>query len=91
MSKCCTRCAKAEKNNIPVEPYECLRNHNDSSKSMETEAIYQMVKEATYAHGYHIHTIISDDDSTMKSNLKHSYKELVSKKIEKRRLAKNGQ
>lgn len=80
MSKCCIRCTKAEKNNVPVEAHECPRNHAGSSKSMETEAIFRMVKEATYSHGYHIFTIISDDDSTMKSNLKHSYKELVSKK-----------
>lgn len=44
---------------------------------METEAIFQMVLEASYEQGYTIATIISDDDSTMKSNLKHSYKEMV--------------
>ena len=44
---------------------------------METEAIFQMVKEGFYQHGYSISTIISDDDSTMKANLKHSLKEKV--------------
>ena len=44
---------------------------------METEAIYQMVLEAAYDLGYMVVTIISDDDTTMKSNLKYSYKDLI--------------
>ena len=41
---------------------------------METEAIYRMVTEAG-SQGYHCAVIISDDNSTMKSNLRHSYKQ----------------
>ena len=44
---------------------------------METEAIFRMVKEGYYNQGYSIGTIISDDDSTMKANLKHSLKEKI--------------
>ena len=36
-----------------------------------------MVKEGFYQQGYSISTIISDDDSTMKANLKHSFKNKI--------------
>ena len=78
LSKCCKICSLAKKSNQQPTKHECPKNHDGSSKSMETEAIYQMVLEATYQKGYSIGTIISDDDSTMKSNLKWSYKEMVS-------------
>ena len=77
LSKCCTICSKAQKQGVPAKGHECPKNHDGSSKSMETEAIYQMVLEATRDQGFTVATIISDDDSTMKSNLKWSYKELV--------------
>ena len=41
---------------------------------MECEGIFQMVTDAYENHGYTCGVIVSDDDSTMKSNLKHSYK-----------------
>ena len=44
---------------------------------MECEAIFRIVKESFYDHKFTISTIISDDDSTMKSNLKHSYSKLI--------------
>jgi len=44
---------------------------------MECEAIYQMVKESFYDHGYTCGVIVSDDDSTMKSNLKHNFAEKI--------------
>ena len=75
LSKCCRICDRDTENQ--KTPHECPKNHNGSSKSMETEAIFQMVKEGFYQHGYSISTIISDDDSTMKANLKHSLKEKV--------------
>ena len=53
---------------------------------METEAIFRMVTEATRDRGYTVATIISDDDSTMKSNLKWSYKEMI---VSNRMLAKD--
>ena len=36
-----------------------------------------MVTDAYENHGYTCGVIVSDDDSTMKSNLKHSYKDKV--------------
>jgi len=75
-SKCCSLCDK-EENKTEVPPHECPKNHNGSSKSMESEAIFQMAKEGFYDQGYSISTIISDDDSTMKANLKHSFKDKI--------------
>ena len=46
---------------------------------MEVEAIFRMVKESFYEHRFTCDVIISDDDSTIKSNLKHSYTEKVEK------------
>ena len=65
-----------EKNAI-LPPHECPKNHLGSSKSMECEAIFRMVLEAHRDLNYTIAVIISDDDSNMRANLKHSYKELV--------------
>ena len=44
---------------------------------MECEGIFRMVVQAHDELGYTIGTIISDDDSTMKSNLRHLFKEKV--------------
>ena len=78
LSKCCSLCdTKNLRNNKEPPPHECPKNHQGSSKSMKCEAIFQMVKESFYDHRFTISTIISDDDSTMKSNLKHSYSKLI--------------
>ena len=42
---------------------------------MACEGIYQMVKHAYYEHGYTRGVIVSNNNSMMKSNLKHSLKE----------------
>ena len=81
---------KGKKNELTTKvakkmDHECPKNHFGSSKSMETKAIYQMVKEAFYEQGFFIATIISDDDSTMKSNLRQSYKEKIKKGLLERK------
>jgi hypothetical protein len=80
MSKSCSKCTAAKCKNKTPDPHECPKNHVGSSKSMECEAIDYIVKEAYFNLGYTIETIISDDDSTMKSNLKHSYEQKVNAK-----------
>ena len=83
LSKVCSKCEIAKLNNVPPIDHECPRNHEGSSKSMECEAIFRMTKQSFYDHKYHISVIISDDDSTMKSNLKHSFTKLIeAKKME---------
>ncbi len=82
MSKSCRKCFLSKRTKIEVE-HECPKNHEGSSKSMECEAIFQIVKESFYDHGYTCKIIVSDDDSTMKSNLKHSFAEKVEKGVMK--------
>ena len=53
------------------------KNHAGSSKSIETEEIFQTVQQVWSYQGYCIVAIISNDDLTMKSNLKHSFKEKI--------------
>ena len=77
LSKSCSKCSIAAAKNKVVKPHACPKNHDGSSKSMETEAIFRMVKEAYDDLGYSIATIILDDDSTTKANLRHSWKEKV--------------
>ena len=77
LSKSCSICSFAIKSNRIPQRHECPKNHIGSSKSMECEGIFRMVVQAHDELGYTIGTIISDDDSTMKSNLKHSLKEKV--------------
>ena len=62
---------------MKVGPHECPKNHVGSSKSMETEAIFRMANEAYDELGYTLSTIILDDDSTTKANLKHSREEKI--------------
>ena len=71
LSKCCSIFDKPGQNETIATPHECPKNHYDSSKSMETESIFQMVKERFYHQRYSICTIISDDNSTIKFNMKH--------------------
>ena len=80
MSKYCRKCFAAKRTNQKIE-HECPKNHEGSSKSMECEGIFRMVKEAYYKHGYTCGTIVCDDDSTMTSNLKHSLKEKVEARL----------
>ena len=79
LSKRCSTCKAAENRCVVAKDHECPKNHVGSSKSMEVEAIFRMVKEGYYNHRYTCAVIVSDDDSTMKSNLKHSYKEKINK------------
>merc|ERR1712127_257291 len=73
LSKNCTKCELAVRaGTAPVE-HEYPKNHQGSSKSMECEAIFRMAKQSFYDHRFHLGIIISDDDSSMKSNLKHSF------------------
>ena len=76
MSKCCRICALAECTKVSVD-HESPKKYEGSSKSMETEAIYQMVQDAYYNKGSTCSVIVSDDNSTIKSNLKHSFKQKV--------------
>ena len=77
MSKECTKCDGTKKHGKEPEEHACPKNFQGSSKSMEVQAIYEMTVDAWDNRGFAIGTIVSDDDTTMKSHLKHSYQELI--------------
>ena len=77
LSKQCSKCSFAAKTLVTPPKHECPKNHIGSSKSMETEAIFRMVKEAFDHIGYNLSIVVIDDDITTKSNLKHSWEELI--------------
>ena len=80
LSKRCSICKKPEDPNVPDIPikerdHDCPRNFDGTSKAMEAEAALRLcirAKERKYTVGI----IVSDNDSTMRAVLKHSYKEL---------------
>ena len=95
LSKECSVCSKFLKkrgmkkhDNLPEaeeeskpEPHECTKNHEGSSKSMECEAVLDLVKEAFFERNFVVGTIVADDDTTMKKMLRHNYKDQVSRGI----------
>lgn len=76
-SKMCTTCANAAKAGIEAPAHRCSKNFDDqkSSKSMEgAAAIQHCVNVGTQPTGAYVHTLVTDDDSTVRANTKHSYK-----------------
>ena len=61
----------AEKRGVMSIAHSCAKNFEGISKSMEAEAILQMVVDAFNNRGFIVSVIVSDDDSTMKECLKH--------------------
>ena len=67
----CRGCDVANRlNKKTKQNHECVKNWEGSSKSMEPAAIVDMVTNAP-KKGYIIGSIVSDDDSTMKAQLRH--------------------
>jgi len=77
LSKQCSTCLLATKKGMPPKEHRCSQNFNprDSSKSMEPKAAKQhKVDIETQDNGVYIHTLLTDDDSTVRANTKWSYK-----------------
>ena len=72
-SKHCTQCPK--KNNTNEIVHDCVHNFSGTSKSMEVIALKDIMVRCFKQKKFRIKTIICDDDTTMKSNLKWSLKE----------------
>ena len=72
-SKMCAKCIEGEGKNKQPKPHTCPRNYSGSSKGMEADAALAVYKELfessnkTTAIGH----IIADDDSSMRSMLRH--------------------
>ena len=79
-SKLCKTCTLYRKNNQPVPEHRCSQNFDPalSSKSMEAKAAIQhKIVIDTAPTGAWMHTVLTDDDSTTRANLLHSYKALA--------------
>ena len=62
----------------PPPPHnECPKNHEGTPKSMEVRGIVEIFIEFWNEKRVGIETIISDDDSTMRSQLKNKYADLI--------------
>jgi len=77
LSKECSIYKAARRLTKSVETHEFTANYNDSYKSMEVQECFQMTIEAWESETYAIGTIVSNDDTTMKTQLKHSLKPLI--------------
>ena len=64
-SKACQKCDAAENRREEAEEYECPKNFEGSSKSMEASAIPKMVEDAFYNRFFIIDVIFSNYDSTI--------------------------
>jgi len=84
MSKECRVCTKYANDETPPPDHDCVKNHIGSSKSMEPEAIFRMVNRAFDVLMFTVAVITSDDDSSMKSTLKHSWQLLIEKGLMKK-------
>ena len=77
--KSCIVCDNAERYKEVPRKHVCAKNYEGASKSMESDAILALCIDAPN-HGYYIGTIISDDDTNMRSHLKQKQTTLKSDK-----------
>ena len=73
-SKACRKYDSAENRGEEAEEHECPKNFEGSSKSMEASAVLKMVENAFCNSLFIIDIIVSNDDITMRSVLKHPSK-----------------
>jgi hypothetical protein len=77
-SKRCTTCTRYTKLGTPAPIHRCSQNFEGSSKSMEADASVQhKVDLETNATGVFIHTLCTDDDSSVRANTKYSFDDLA--------------
>ena len=76
-SKECITCNNLLINNVDIPDHMCPKNHEGSSKSMDTEALIAIVTKAWDEHNVAIKDICADDDTTMFAHLRHSWKDMI--------------
>ena len=76
LSKTCRICQYCAKSGKQVE-HVCPKNYDGASKSMEVHAILDIVIDMYDNKNVTIGTIVSDDDSTMRARLQHSWAEKI--------------
>ena len=60
-----------------IPSHDCPRNHEGSSKSMEVDAILELIIDSWENRNFGIQHIVVDDDTTMIAHLRHSYADMV--------------
>jgi len=77
-SKQCTTCQRHKKTDTPPPPHRCSANFEGSSKSMEADgSIQHKVDIETKETGIYIHTLCTDDDSSVRANTKYSHDDIA--------------
>jgi len=69
-SKFCRICSLAKARDVVPRNHQCVINHTDSSGSMETDALVDMVHELDTKWKVHLSPTCTDDDSTMRARLR---------------------
>ena len=75
-AKTCRTCNNAEKKKKDPRIHKCPKNYVGSSKAMEAQAALQLVKELWQTSEIWLKRVVSDDDSSIRSILLHSYKQV---------------
>ena len=75
--KVCQICSMAETKKVTTPTHICTKNHHRSSKSMEVDAIYNLIVNLWDHKQVGICCIVSDDDTTMHVHLKHSWRDKI--------------
>ena len=75
-SQKCRKCERAKRDRVQVAPHRCGKNYakSSSSKSMEPSGAVQNVIDIYVKSGgrFYCYQIVTDDDSTVRANTKHS-------------------
>ena len=77
MSKKCRLCMAAEKNSYEAEPHDCPFNHTGSSKSMESLAAIELLKDLWYNKQTAVSGLVTDDDCTTRTITKHRIQDKI--------------
>ena len=83
-SKQCSVCDAPKNKNKSVSEvpaHICVKNHDGSSKAMESRGIHYLFVDFWENKKVWIKTIVSDDDSSMRSQMRHSYRELINNQM----------
>ena len=72
-SKYCVICSRNETKKRPAPEHDCYKNHEGSSKSMESSACVSLLKQM-HNEGFTVRRLVGDDNSTFRADTRHSLK-----------------
>ena len=76
-SKACAICAAAKREGIEAAEHECTKNHEGSSKAMESEAAVELIEYLCKEKHTALDVIVGDDDGTFRANIMHPVADLI--------------